>query len=73
MNERTAAPALSVLLAHGSADHDVSPWFSQTFAEELKDAGHRVQLSIVSGASHGTIYTSKVIASTVMGWLDTLS
>jgi hypothetical protein len=58
VNERTAAPALAVLLAHGSADHDVSPWFSQTFsAEDLKVAGHRVQLSIVSGASHGTIYT----------------
>ena len=73
VNERTAPPALSVLLAHGSADHDVSPWFSNTFSEELKDAGHRVQLTIVSGAGHGTIYTPKVIASTVIGWLAALS
>lgn len=73
VNERTAAPALSVLLAHGLADHVVSPWFSQTFSEDLKDAGHRVQLSMVSGASHVTIFTPKVIASTVIGWLDTLS
>jgi acetyl esterase/lipase len=72
VKERTAPPALPVLLAHGAADDLLSPTFTEVFAQALKDAGHPVQLEIVPGANHQSIYTPRVIANTVITWIGTL-
>ena len=61
--------ALPVLLAHGSADAVVPSTFSQNFAQALRSAGHPVQLELVPGVDHSSIYTPEVISSTVVAWL----
>jgi len=71
VKERTAPPAMPVLLAHGAADDLLSPTFTEVFARALQGAGHPVQLEIVPGANHQTIYTPRVIANTVITWIDT--
>jgi len=64
------ARALPVLLAHGEADAVVPSTFSQNFAGALRSAGHPVQLVLVPGADHSSIYTPAVIASTVITWVE---
>ena len=73
VESRTEAPALSVLLAHGGADEILPRSFTVTFGQALEDAGHPVQVTIVPGATHATIYTPDVIAGTVISWTDGLS
>jgi acetyl esterase/lipase len=72
VTERTAPPALPVLLAHGAADDLLSPTFTEEFAYDLKAAGHPVQVNIIPGANHQTIYRPKVIAARVIAWIDSL-
>jgi acetyl esterase/lipase len=72
-DSRTAKPALSVLLAHGAADEILPRSFTVTFGQALEDAGHPVQVTIVPGATHATIYTPDVIAGTVITWTNGLS
>ena len=65
-------PGLAVLLAAGDHDDLVSWGSSMAFAAALRDAGHRVRLDIVPGATHFDIYTPGVIASTVATWIATV-
>jgi acetyl esterase/lipase len=69
---RTGTDPLSVLLAHGVDDYEVSLVNSSHFATALKEAGHPVQLSIVPGATHGSIYQPGVIADTLATWASSL-
>jgi acetyl esterase/lipase len=70
---RTGTDPLSVLLAHGGNDLEVSPDSSRNFATALKAAGHPVQLSIVPGATHSSIYEPGVIADTITTWVTKLA
>jgi acetyl esterase/lipase len=69
---RTGADPLSVLLAHGDNDYGVSVVNSTHFATALKEAGHPVQLSVVPGATHSSIYGPGVIADTIATWAASL-
>ena len=69
---RTGANSLSVLLAHGADDNEVSLASSKNFAEALTQAGHRVQLTILPGVDHASIYTPGVIADTITTWITSL-
>jgi acetyl esterase/lipase len=73
VTERTAAPALPVLLAHGAADQELSTSFTEGFAQALKHAGHPVQVNIIADATHSSIYTPKVITHTIMAWLTAVN
>ena len=69
---RTGTAPLPVLLAHGANDVEVSLDSSKNFATALKAAGHPVQLSIVPGATHSSIYEPGVIADTIATWATNL-
>ena len=69
VHARTGDHPLRVLLAAGDSDSLVSPTFSTTFAAALRQAGHPVQLTIVPGATHASIYQPKVIATTIESWI----
>jgi acetyl esterase/lipase len=71
-SSRTGTNPLSVLLAHGGNDYVVSVNSSRSFATALKAAGHPVELSIVPGATHASIYEPGVIADTIATWVTTL-
>ena len=69
---RTGTDSLSVLVAHGADDVEVSLASSKNFAATLTNAGHRVQLTILPGVDHATIYTPGVIADTITTWIASL-
>jgi acetyl esterase/lipase len=69
LTQRTDLP---VLLAHGGADSLLPPAFTRTFADALRAAGHPVEVSIVPGADHNDMFAPKVIADTVIAWIDSL-
>ncbi len=71
-SSRTGADPLSVLLANGDNDYLVSVVNSRHFATALKEAGHPVQLSVVPGATHSSIYQPGVIADTIATWATNL-
>lgn len=62
-------PSLSVLLLHGADDTTLPTRFSTTFAHALRAASHRVDLRIVPGADHATIYQPSQSADLVVRWL----
>ncbi len=47
------------LLVHGASDENISPSESTEFATTLEDAGVKVELELIGGASHGEIVRSK--------------
>ena len=63
-------PSLHVLLLHGADDTTVPSRFSSEFADALRAAGHRVELRIVPGADHATIYQPAASAEFILRWLD---
>lgn len=65
-------PELPVLLVHGADDTTVSPILTTSFADRLRAAGHRVQVEIVPGADHGSIYRPAVVADRIVRWIATL-
>jgi acetyl esterase/lipase len=66
--ERTELP---VLLVHGTDDRTLDVSFSEDFATALDDAGHPVDLEIVPGADHFTIYSPEVLTDLLTGWVTT--
>lgn len=60
---------LPVLLASGTADNLVSPYFTNTFADALRHAGHQVKVSLVEGATHATIYRANVTGDAIAEWV----
>lgn len=71
VGERDRAPA--ALLVHGDSDDVVPASESQSLADELKTAGHDVQLDLVAGADHHTIYRPEVVSARITRWLASLS
>lgn len=69
----TQRPQLPALLVHGADDDTVSPTATTSFAKVLRAAGHPVQLEIVAGADHGSIYRPQVIADLIISWIDALA
>ena len=65
-------PDLKVLLAHGTADTLVSPTFTTSFADRLRETGHSVQVDLVARATHGSLYRPSVIAARVIAWVRAL-
>lgn len=63
-------PDLPVLLVHGTADDLVPPDVSETFADALVAGGHEVELSVVEGADHMTVFSSDVAGPLIAAWLD---
>ncbi len=68
--QRTQAPALRVLLAHGRDDDTLPVGFTQSFAAALREAGHPVETVILPGQDHASIYSPKVIGSAVVEWVN---
>jgi len=62
-------PTVPVLLARGDADTMVPASFLTTFAEQLRAAGHPVEVRIVPGADHHSIYSAFVMAPVLEAWL----
>lgn len=52
MAQVTARPDLPVLLIHGTADTEVAPAYSKSFAAALEAAGHEVALLVLPGVDH---------------------
>lgn len=65
-------PELHVLLVHGTADQTVAPTFTTSFAQRLRATGHDVQVELVSGADHATIYRPDVVAARIVRWVRSL-
>ncbi len=63
---------LRVLLLHGDADESVPLEQSKDFAAALQGAGNDVELDIVPGATHETVYTAEVAGQRVSGWIQDL-
>lgn len=62
-------PRLTVLLAHGTADTTLPTSFSVRFAHQLRTSGHPVELRLVPGADHASIYRPDVVSKLIAGWL----
>lgn len=65
----SANPRLPVLLAHGTADTTLPPSFSVGFAHQLRVSGHPVELRLVPGADHASIYRPEVVSKLIADWL----
>ena len=65
-------PPPPVLLVHGEDDDVVPVGQSRDFAAVLSSAGHAVDVHVVPGADHHTIYQPEVVSAIVQRWLDTL-
>lgn len=65
-------PKLPVLLLHGDLDTTVPPFFSRAFATALKDGGHPVTLTEVTGADHQSIYRPERAAAPIVAFVRTL-
>jgi acetyl esterase/lipase len=68
-----AGRELPVLLVHGEDDDTVGSGYSISFAHALRAAGDRVQLTIVPGADHASIYSPGVVSGILAHWIDTQS
>jgi acetyl esterase/lipase len=69
--ERTGARALPVLLVHGAADDLVPASVSTTFGERLRRAGHWVQVVVLPGVGHVSVFGPAVVERTVRDWVRT--
>ncbi len=61
---------LHVLLAHGTADTDLSATFTTQFADVLRTNGYDISLDMVDGATHQSLYAAPVIGPHLVSWLD---
>lgn len=68
-----APRGLRVLLLHGDSDTLVPPEQSRAFAGGLARGGVNVELRMVSGADHLTVFEPSFIASTVIAWVRDLT
>lgn len=64
------AATLRVLLIHGDADTTVPLQQTRDFSAALTDAGADVEVEVVPGQTHQTIYAADVAAPFVQTWLD---
>jgi acetyl esterase/lipase len=64
-----APEGLQVLLMHGAEDSTVPLAQSQALADALGSAGIPVQLDVLAGVTHGTIYAADVAAADMIQWL----
>ncbi len=64
---------LEVLLMHGDGDDDIPLRQSRTFEEALTSAGVPVQLEVIPGATHQSIYTAEVAAPVAVDWIRDLA
>lgn len=67
-----ARPDVPVLLLHGEADDTVDVSFTDDFAAALRAGGHEVDVRIVPGATHASIYTAEVAADPIVEWMAQL-
>jgi acetyl esterase/lipase len=65
-------PELPALLLHGDADEVVPTKLSTDFAAALRTGGHSTTLSVVPGATHGSVYSPQVAAGPIASWLQGL-
>lgn len=61
---------LQVLLLHGDADEVVPLAQSQAFDRALTEAGIPVELQVVPGADHNTLYDVRVAAEPIRDWIQ---
>jgi acetyl esterase/lipase len=64
-------PDLPVLLLHGDADPLVPVSFTDGFAAALEQAGHNVEVHIIPGADHLSIFAPNVAADLIGEWILT--
>jgi acetyl esterase/lipase len=62
-------PAMPAYLVHGEEDRTVPISLTESFAAELRDAGHPVEVSLMRGVDHGSIYSAEVIAEPLAAWI----
>jgi acetyl esterase/lipase len=60
-----------VLLLHGDTDSLVPVSFTDGFAAALEQAGHDVEVNIISGADHFSIFAPEVVADLIGEWILT--
>jgi acetyl esterase/lipase len=66
-------PELPVLLVHGTADDLVPLRFSEQFADALENGGHPVDLLILDGVDHHSVYSPENAGAAITDWLRRLS
>ncbi len=68
-SERPDVPAL---LLHGGADGVVPESMSERLADALRRGGHRVELGLVPGEDHDSVYSPRVAAERLLTWVRAL-
>ena len=64
-DRRTDVP---FLLVHGDADRVVPVRFTTDLAQALSAAGHAVQVEVLAGVDHSTVYAPEVVTGLVTAW-----
>jgi acetyl esterase/lipase len=68
-----APRGLKVLLLHGDADTTVSPYQSEAFATALRRGGLTVQLRMIKGGDHLSVFQPSVVGAIVIAWVRDLA
>ncbi len=68
----TERPELPVLLLHGDADDVVPPAMTNDLAVALRDGGHSVDVVVLPGEDHTSVYSPEAVAQPLLRWLRTL-
>jgi len=63
-------PELPVLLLHGEDDPLVPVAASETFAQALDEGGHPVELDVLAGVDHDSVYSAEVAGPVISSWLQ---
>lgn len=65
-------PQVPALLLHGADDRLVPTRFTTGFADALRRGGHPVEVGIVPGHDHHSIYRPEAVGGRVVSWIRSL-
>lgn len=73
LTHAAAHPEMPVLLLHGDADELVPVDFTTEFADALTSGGHDVQVQVIPGATHLSIFDPAISADVIAEWMLSLT